>query len=325
MAVIAAGQPAPEFSLARPEGEPFTRADLEGKRTLLVFYPFAFSSVCTEQLSIYNDLLGDFAQHGLTLYGVSCDAAPSQQAFSEQLGDRDRAALGLRAQGRGLPRVRRPAPRRLPAARARADRPRRRRRVEPRGRLARRPAGRQPDLRRARPRDGLSEPRLGTAAARRPRRSRPGAGGGAAGRRLRRLRVPVLRGARAAPARAAAARRLPPLPRRARATRAPGRRPRPPRRRRRRARSGRCTTAVRRPGAARGPAPVGARRAARARRRALRRRPPLRGRSRQRIAADFRAGVRAGVATTPTLFADGERHSGRPEPGVLERAGALRR
>ncbi len=39
----------------------------------------------------------------------------------------------------------------------------------------------------------------------------------------------------------------------------------------------------------------------------------------RRIADDFRAGVRAGVATTPTLFADGERHSGRPEPGLLER------
>jgi peroxiredoxin len=86
MAVIAAGQPAPEFSLARAEGAPFTRADLEGERTLLVFYPFAFSSVCTEQLSLYNDLLADFSGHGLTVYGVSCDAAPSQQAFKEQLG-----------------------------------------------------------------------------------------------------------------------------------------------------------------------------------------------------------------------------------------------
>jgi peroxiredoxin len=85
MAVIAAGQPAPEFSLASPDGV-LTRADLDGKRTLLVFYPFAFSSVCTEQLSIYNDLLGDFRGHGLTLYGVSCDAVASQQAFKKQLG-----------------------------------------------------------------------------------------------------------------------------------------------------------------------------------------------------------------------------------------------
>jgi len=85
MAVIAAGQPAPEFSLASPDGV-VTRADLEGQRTLLVFYPFAFSSVCTNQLSIYNDLLGDFRGHGLTLYGVSCDAVASQQAFKTQLG-----------------------------------------------------------------------------------------------------------------------------------------------------------------------------------------------------------------------------------------------
>jgi len=32
----------------------------------------------------------------------------------------------------------------------------------------------------------------------------------------------------------------------------------------------------------------------------------------------FRGGIRAGVATTPTLFGDGERHSGRPDPAVLE-------
>ena len=86
MAVVAAGQTAPEFSLERHEGEPFTRSDLEGRRTLLVFYPFAFSSVCTEQLSIYNELLGDFATHGVSLYGVSCDAHFSQEAFREQLG-----------------------------------------------------------------------------------------------------------------------------------------------------------------------------------------------------------------------------------------------
>jgi peroxiredoxin len=86
MAVIAAGGPAPEFSLARAEGAPFTRADLQGKRTLLVFYPFAFSPVCTDQLSIYNDLLADFSAQGVSLYGVSCDAVPSQQAFKAQLG-----------------------------------------------------------------------------------------------------------------------------------------------------------------------------------------------------------------------------------------------
>jgi protein-disulfide isomerase len=44
----------------------------------------------------------------------------------------------------------------------------------------------------------------------------------------------------------------------------------------------------------------------------------------RRITADFRAGVRAGVATTPTLFAGGERHAGRPQAGLLERLANLR-
>jgi peroxiredoxin len=86
MAIVEAGQPVPDFTLQRSEGAPFTRADLEGKTTVLVFYPFAFSPVCTDQLSVYNELLDDFAQRGVTLYGVSCDAHYSQRAFKEQLG-----------------------------------------------------------------------------------------------------------------------------------------------------------------------------------------------------------------------------------------------
>ena len=83
---IVAGEPAPEFSLARFDGPPFTREDLLGKTTVLVFYPFAFSPVCTDQLSVYNELLNDFAAKGATLYGVSCDATYAQTAFREQLG-----------------------------------------------------------------------------------------------------------------------------------------------------------------------------------------------------------------------------------------------
>jgi peroxiredoxin (alkyl hydroperoxide reductase subunit C) len=86
MAIVAAGQPVPDFTLQRSDAPPFTRADLEGKSSVLVFYPFAFSPVCTDQLSVYNELLGDFQAQGATLYGVSCDAHYSQRAFKEQLG-----------------------------------------------------------------------------------------------------------------------------------------------------------------------------------------------------------------------------------------------
>ena len=86
MPPLAVGSSAPEFSLARHERPPFTRADLLGATTVLAFYPFAFSPVCSEQLVIYNEVLEDFIAEGATIYGVSCDATWSQQAFRTQLG-----------------------------------------------------------------------------------------------------------------------------------------------------------------------------------------------------------------------------------------------
>src|SRR3954453_3158554 len=86
MGVVAAVEPAPEFTLRTESGEAFTRADLEGRTTLLVFYPFAFSPVCTDQLSLSQEVLEDLAERGVTVYGVSCDATWSQVAFRRQLG-----------------------------------------------------------------------------------------------------------------------------------------------------------------------------------------------------------------------------------------------
>lgn len=86
MSVIAPGTAVPEFELKTEDGEPFTREDLGGKTTVFVFYPFAFSSVCTDQFQIYQEVLSDFEAQGATLYGVSTDASHSQKAFRESLG-----------------------------------------------------------------------------------------------------------------------------------------------------------------------------------------------------------------------------------------------
>ena len=85
MPIVAAGQLAPDFTLRTGEGEAFTREQLLGRTTVLVFYPFAFSPVCTDQLSLYNEVREDFAARGATLYGVSCDATYSQTAFKASL------------------------------------------------------------------------------------------------------------------------------------------------------------------------------------------------------------------------------------------------
>ncbi len=84
--IIAPGTPAPEFTLKAEDGEDFTRQDLLGRTTVLVFFPFAFSPVCTDQFQVYEEVLADFTEQGATLYGVSCDASYSQTAFREKLG-----------------------------------------------------------------------------------------------------------------------------------------------------------------------------------------------------------------------------------------------
>jgi peroxiredoxin len=85
---LPAGTPVPAFRLTRAGGATFTQDDLRDRATVLVFYPFAFSPVCTDQLQVYDQVLEDIEERGATLYGVSCDATWSQQAFKDHLGVR---------------------------------------------------------------------------------------------------------------------------------------------------------------------------------------------------------------------------------------------
>ncbi len=86
MSIIAPGAPAPAFSLRREDGGRFTNEDLAGRTVVLVFYPAAFSRVCTHQLRAYEEARGEITRDGAEIYGVSTDAPDSQRAFREQLG-----------------------------------------------------------------------------------------------------------------------------------------------------------------------------------------------------------------------------------------------
>ena len=76
----------PLGQLARADGESFTEQDLRDGVSVLVFYPFAFSPVCTDQLQLYEDLRRELEGRGGHLYGVSCDSTWAQSAFKEKLG-----------------------------------------------------------------------------------------------------------------------------------------------------------------------------------------------------------------------------------------------
>ena len=86
MSFVSAGTPAPDFTLQTEDGGRLALADLKGSTTVLVFFPFAFSPVCTDQFSVYQEVLDEFEARGAKLYGVSCDATWSLRAFREKLG-----------------------------------------------------------------------------------------------------------------------------------------------------------------------------------------------------------------------------------------------
>jgi peroxiredoxin len=80
------GQNAPDFTLRDQDGKKVTLSELRGQPVVLVFYPLDWSPVCTDQLSLYQDSMGDFKKQGATLYGVSVDSAFSHKAFQDHLG-----------------------------------------------------------------------------------------------------------------------------------------------------------------------------------------------------------------------------------------------
>jgi peroxiredoxin len=84
--VIEPGTPAPDFSLLDQDGSTVSLEDLKGSTTVLVFYPSDFSPVCTDQLSVYQEVLGELEDQGVQLCGVSVDSAFSHKAFQRELG-----------------------------------------------------------------------------------------------------------------------------------------------------------------------------------------------------------------------------------------------
>jgi peroxiredoxin len=84
--LIEPGEAAPDFTLPNHRGEPVSLADFRGRKLMLVFYPADFSLVCSDQLSIYQEVLGQIEEAGVQLVGVSVDSSWSHNAFRKKLG-----------------------------------------------------------------------------------------------------------------------------------------------------------------------------------------------------------------------------------------------
>ena len=86
LAAPVVGDLAPDFELKDTHGTPVRLSALRGTTVLVVFYPFAFSGICTGELCELRDNLSSLETAGVRLLAISCDAMYSLKAWSEQEG-----------------------------------------------------------------------------------------------------------------------------------------------------------------------------------------------------------------------------------------------
>ncbi|MET9434374.1 peroxiredoxin [Streptomyces sp. NPDC006551] len=84
---IEVGTKAPEFELKDNHGRTVKLSDYQGeKNVVLLFYPFAFTGVCTGELCELRDNLPKFVNDDTQLLAVSNDSIHTLRVFAEQEG-----------------------------------------------------------------------------------------------------------------------------------------------------------------------------------------------------------------------------------------------
>ncbi len=81
MAILTAGTKAPLFNLYATPDQMISLADLKGHPVILAFYPADWSPVCSDQLSLYNELLSEFRNYQAAILGISVDGVWCHLAF----------------------------------------------------------------------------------------------------------------------------------------------------------------------------------------------------------------------------------------------------
>jgi peroxiredoxin len=81
---IEVGQAAPGFTLFDSEKKEVNLADLKGKNVLLLFFPLAFTSVCTKELCEVRDTISIYNNANATVFGISSDSLYTLAKFKEE-------------------------------------------------------------------------------------------------------------------------------------------------------------------------------------------------------------------------------------------------
>ncbi len=86
MADVQVGQQAPDFTLKNQDNVDVTLSALRGTPVVLIFYPFDFSGLCTNELCAIRDDLSSFRDADATVLGISRDSRFTHKAYREAQG-----------------------------------------------------------------------------------------------------------------------------------------------------------------------------------------------------------------------------------------------
>ena len=87
MSGLRLGGPAPDFTLRDQFGQDVTLSSYRGSKAVaLLFYPFAFSGVCTGEMAAVRDRLDEFMTFDTEVLGISCDPLYALRAFADSDG-----------------------------------------------------------------------------------------------------------------------------------------------------------------------------------------------------------------------------------------------
>lgn len=81
------GGPAPDFTLRDQFGQDVTLSSFRGtKAVVILFYPYAFSGVCTGEMAGIRERLDEFMTFDTEVCAISCDPVYSLRAFADAEG-----------------------------------------------------------------------------------------------------------------------------------------------------------------------------------------------------------------------------------------------
>ena len=81
--MLGQGIQAPDFELHSTPDQKLKLSELRGKKIILAFYPADWSPVCSDQMTLYNEMLKFFSRHNAQLLGISVDSKWCHLAFGE--------------------------------------------------------------------------------------------------------------------------------------------------------------------------------------------------------------------------------------------------